>query len=356
MSKKALILKLGAIGDVIMTVPAARELDAQGFEVHWVCGKAARPLLECYSWVKVIAVDDAKILKGTSLQRVVNIAALWKQIVQVNWDLIATLYFDRRYRLLTLPVRAKRRVMLSNQSRKTTLITVRSYSDEFARIMLDIEDGYRPQGLAPLRPDRLPPSPLQEKAKERRIAIVPGGTSNLIAEQTLRRWPIENYVTTAKELERRGWEIVLLGGPEDEWVRRHFEGIETKDFIGRATLPEVVSLLDTCDGVISHDTGPMHLAGISNACLVAILGPTNPGHVLPRRPLVVGLWGGQAYACRPCYDLRTYAPCQHAGCLREVTPEMVLDQLARLLEARSSGHSAPWQVISPIIETTSTVS
>jgi heptosyltransferase-2 len=343
--KRALIVKLGAIGDVIATVPAVRALFDSGYEIHWICGKAARPLLESYSWIHIIAVDDAAILKGTTAQRLRHIVGLWRRIAGTHWDVCATLYYDRRYRILTLPVRANRRVALSSESRERNIVAVRSYSDEFARILLDLPDECRPRGFSPLRPDRLPPPPLPASKSKRRIAVVPGGTSNLIAQQILRRWPIENFVAVAAECRRREWEVVLLGGPGDEWVRPHFENIAVTDCIAMFSLPEVISLCDTCDGVISHDTGPMHLAGLSDTCLIAIFGPSNPGHVLPRRAGVLAIWGGQEYACRPCYDLRTYAPCPSAGCMREVTPELVMEQLDRLLANRSHGIIKPWDVI-----------
>jgi heptosyltransferase II len=346
-SKRALIIKMGAIGDVITVVPAARQLHEQGFEVHWVCGNGVRGLLKCYPWIHQIPVNEVAILTGSTLQRIRHILGLWTRIPWMNWELCATLYFDARYRLLTLPVRARRKVALSNKSRETNLVTVRSYSDEYARILLGSPDGCRPDSLEPLRPECVPPSPLPPRKKVRRIAIVPGGTSNLIAQQTLRRWPIEHYVTVAELLTKRDWEVVLLGGPEDLWVRPFFEDVETIDCIAKASLPEVLGVCDSCDVVITHDTGPMHLAGLSTAAIVAIFGPTNPGHVLPHRRGVVALWGGQQYACRPCYDLRSYAPCQSAGCIQEVTPADVIQQMDRLLEQRSSGKAEPWQVIVP---------
>lgn len=338
---------MGAIGDVICTVPAVRSLYEQGFEIHWVCGQAARPLLDCYSWIHVISVDDRVMLRGALFLRLKEIIGFWRRIVGKKWTLTATLYFDWRYRVLALPVRTARKIALSQRTRETSLITVRSYSDEFARILLGEKDHCRPQGLNPLRPDRLPGSPVPRTDGKTRIAIVPGGTSNLISEQVLRRWPIGNYVSVARELANRGWEIVILGGPEDTWVRPYFEGIDVTDCVAKFSIPEVISLCDTCDAVVTHDTGPMHMAGLSGACIVAIFGPTNPGHVLPRRPGVTAIWGGKNFACRPCYDLRTYAPCESAGCMQEVSPEDVLREMDRLLDARLRKESSPWQVVFP---------
>lgn len=342
--KKALIVRMGQIGDVVMTIPAVRYLYDQGFEIHWVCGKTVQPLLECYPWITLLPVDDKAILIGRPLQRMNNIIQLWRRLILKKYDLCATLYYDRRYRILTLPVQAKRKVALSRESRATTLLAGRSYTDEFARILLDAEDGYRPQSLQPVRPDVLPPSPIPVKISERRIAIVPGGASNFHAQQVQRRWPVELYTALAAMLHEKGWEVVLLGGPEDVWVLPYFRHIPVTDCIGKLSVPEVISVCDTCDAVISHDTGPMHLAGISHACVLGLFGSTNPGNVLPRRPRVAGIWGGEGFACRPCYDGRTYPPCQHVGCMREITPEIVVRQLDNLLEGRPYGVLTPSQI------------
>ncbi|HEU5339901.1 glycosyltransferase family 9 protein [Edaphobacter sp.] len=345
-SKKALIIKFGAIGDVVMTVPAVRALHDQGFEIHWVCGKTVRPLLECYSWIRLIPVDDRAILRGNALERIQGIFNLWTEIAGA-YDLSATLYYDRRYRLLSLPVRAPRKLMLSRASRATTLLAGRHHTDEYVRILLGLDDHCREQSFPPVAPDCLPPSPLPEKTAARRIALVPGGTHNLLKQQVMRRWPIEHYLDLTRRLLDRSWEVVLFGGQEDLWVKPHFQNMTVTDCIGKLSLPEVVSVCNHCDAVVTHDTGPMHLAGLSETSLIGIFGPTNPGNFLPRRPFAVGIWGGQGFACRPCYDGHNFAPCEFNGCMHQVAPELVLRELDRLLDDRSKQLDSAWRVVSP---------
>lgn len=354
-SQKSLIVKLGAIGDVIMAIPGAYELQKQGYEIDWVCGKAVEPLLRCYSWINPIPTNDKAILIGSWWERVKNIANLWTRLGFKKYELCVTLYYDRRYRVLTLPIRARSRVALSHVSRNTVLVTGRHHTDEYARVLLRREDGYRETSVSPVRPDRLPPSRLKQKNALRRIAIVPGAGNHLIhehaagrlPEQVLRRWPVESYVLLTKSLLTRGWEVVLLGGAEDAWVRPYFENLAVTDCINALSLPEVVSTCDVCDAVISHDTGPLHLAGLSETCVVGIFGPTDPATRVPRRPYAVGIWGGQGFACRPCYDGRDFAPCGFNGCMHQVTPELVLGELDRLLEDRSLGRASAWRIVVP---------
>ena len=353
--KSALIVKFGAIGDVIMAIPAVHALYQRGFNIDWVCGRAVQPLLECYSWINLIPAEDKAILLGGSFKRATNVAGLWRKIGLKEYDVCATLYYDRRYRLLTLPIRARHKLTLSRQSRETTLLAGRHHTDEYARVLLGAEDSCREQSTPPVRPDRLPPSSWRAKDAPQRIAIFPGGGNHLIREQAanrlpdqvLRRWSVESYVALADRLTERGWEVVLLGGPEDAWVRPYFQQLAVTDCIGTLSLPEVINACDACDAVVTHDTGPLHLAGLSATCLVGIFGPTDPATRVPRRSFAVGIWGGQGFACRPCYDGRDFAPCQFNGCMHQVTPEIVLRELERLLDDRALGKSSPWRIVHP---------
>ena len=332
--KRALIVKLGAIGDVIMAVPAVIALHGQGYSIDWIAGPAVAPLLRCYSWIRVIEADDRAVLNGSPLARAAAVTAVWRAVGTSRYDLLATLYYDLRWRIFTLPVRAETHLTLSRTDRSRSILPTRSHADEFARILLRLQDTCRDISLPPLRPDRLPASPLPPPAM-RRIAMVPAGASNMLRQQTLRRWPAERYAQVASTLLARGDEVVLLGGPADTWVRESFASLASHprlvDCIGATTLPEFVSLADTCSLVLSHDTGPLHLAGLSCAPVLALFGPTDPGSFLPRRAGVRVLWGGEGFACRPCYDGRDFAPCDSNGCMQSIAVATVMRVLDEML-------------------------
>ncbi len=183
--------------------------------------------------------------------------------------------------------------------------------------------------------------------------LVPAGAKNLLRDDGLRRWAIANYVVLAEELVDRGYEVVLAGGPDDRWASAHFEGLATRasdrfvDLIGGLSLVETLSLLDSAAVTVTHDTGPLHLAGITSTAIVTIFGPTDPHGRLPQRANCVALWGGEGFACRPCYDGREYAPCPHNGCMDQVTPGMVLAQVEILLRVRAEGRSLRPRVLTP---------
>jgi heptosyltransferase-2 len=345
--QRLLLVKLGAIGDVVMAIPGAYAMHLQGHSVDWLCGETVAPVLELYPWIRPVMVNEQELLRGRAWQRIGALLRLWGRLAGRRYDLCATLYYDSRYRALTLPVRARRRWMLSKLDRATRLLPGRHHTDEYARILLGRGDGEAPMQLAPVPAQGLPETPLPRAAAEQRIVIVPAGARNLLRDDGLRRWPVESYVELAVALLQRGYRVVLCGGPEDVWASPLFAALAVTDLIGKLSLLQTLALLDSADVAVTHDTGPLHLAGLTSTAIVTVFGPTDPRGRLPQRANCVALWGGEGFACRPCYDGRDYAPCTYNGCVRQISPAMVLEQVEQLVRARAEGRMYPPRVIVP---------
>jgi heptosyltransferase-2 len=352
---RLLLVKLGAIGDVIMVIPAAYAMHLDGFTVEWMCGEAVVPLLGLYPWIHVVPVSEEALLRGSVLQRLRAVFRAWRALAgRPAYDLCATLYFDARYKVLTLPVRAARRMTLSSVERPTRLIPGRHYSSEYHRILRAQVSDLPPDGEnsaqyapIPVPADRLPNPPIALSRSHGRIVLIPAGSRNLLREDALRRWPIEHYLQLAQTLLDRGCEVILAGGPGDTWASDHFQSLPVVDLIGKLSLVESVGLFNSAALVVSHDTGPLHMAALTRTPIVAIFGPTNPAAFLPQRANTVALWGGEGFACRPCYDGHAFALCTHNGCMHQVTPAMVLAEIDLLLAAHREGRQLLPRVVVP---------
>lgn len=328
---KCLIVKIGAIGDIATVLPAAWKLHQSGSEIDWLCGKTVAPLLTCYNWVRPIVVNDAKLFGASKAAAAGELFRTWTKLFGTRYDLCAVLQYDRRYRILALPVRARRFISMNRNDRRFKLVSERHQTAEYARILCDQSDAYCTDNLAPLEPDSLPSNPMPRDTRVR-IALVPGGARNLVREDRQRRWPLDSYVALATLLRNAGYEVVLTGGPGDEWVEPSFAGLSVTSGIGKWTLPQTLAFYQSCDCVVTHDTGPLHLAGLVRCGLVGLFGPTAPSKALPRRKGVIGLWGGERLPCRPCYDGRDFAPCASNGCLMSISPQRVLATVQALLD------------------------
>ena len=346
-SRSALIIRLGQIDDVIKIIPGARALHEEGFTIYWVCGDAAKPLLESYVWINVVHANEEQILGAPLLTRAMCAFALWSKLLKRRYTLCATLYFERRFRLLTLPIRAERKLVLSEESRATTFIEGRHETDEYLRILLGGDDQCMRQSASPIHPERLPPSPLPPVRSSMRVAIAPGTLTKDRGQQIRPGWPIEKYVAVAKQLLERKWEIVLIAELEDSWVRSHFKTLPVITCARHYTLPEEISAYDSCDAVITDDAGPLHLAGLSRACVIGIVGSMDPSTQIPRRSGVSGVWSGECSCCSPYYHEVRCASCQPHGGMSQVKPELVISELDRLLRLHFEGSLASWRIISP---------
>ena len=358
-AKRLLLMKFGAIGDVIMTIPAAAAMHRAGFAVDWVASRQVAPVLALYPWIHVLPVDEPKLLRGSLRERVAGMLGLWRTLLDRarrlgGYDTVATLYYDPRYRLLSLPLRARRKLLLSRTDRALALLPGRHHTDEYARILCDRKDGERPTQLAPVPVRGLPEAPRPRVGGRPRVVLVPAGARNVLRDDALRRWPIENYVALTERLLAEGCEVVLVGGPDDRWASPYFADLAGAaapgvfaDLIGGLSLVETLALLDSADVTVTHDTGPLHLAGVTSTGIVTLFGPTDPHGRLPQRDNAVAIWGGEGFACRPCYDSRDYAPCAHNGCMAQITPSMVRAEVSELLRLGAEGRSCPPRVTTP---------
>jgi heptosyltransferase II len=326
----SLIVKLGGIGDVACVVPAARELYDRGSQIHWLCGKAAASLLSCYSWVIPIVLDDELLLKKRNGKAILEIVRAWLSVTKNRYDLCAILQYDRRYRILTLPVRSRRFIALETKSRSRQLVSERHHSAEYLRILCGLHDGFSNLNIAPLLPDNLPANPMP-KSDKIRVALAPGGARNALRDDPLRRWPLASYVVLARLLDDAGIEVVLTGGPGDHWVEPHFQDVPVRNCVARWKLPELLAFYQSCDCVVTHDTGALHLAGLVNCGLLGLFGPTVPSKALPRRAGALALWGGERLPCRPCYNGRDFADCARNECLMSIKPKEVMLAVSRII-------------------------
>jgi heptosyltransferase-2 len=156
-----------------------------------------------------------------------------------------------------------------------------------------------------------------------------------------KRWPAENFIAAARELQKwTGCVWILFGGAADLGLAAQLErglregvpadgAITVLNLAGRTSLRDLCAVMKSCRMVLTNDTGPMHLAAAVGTPVVAIFGSTSPeltGPGLPGDPRHRFL---RAKApCSPCFlrecpiDLR---------CLRGLEPGAVVEAILATL-------------------------
>ena len=155
-----------------------------------------------------------------------------------------------------------------------------------------------------------------------------------------KRWPADGFGALAAALASRGSRVWLLGSSSDaaaceDVVRCAGQPVAgaVTSLAGRTTLDEAIDLVACADSVVTNDSGLMHVAAALDRPLVALFGSSSPEHTPPLSERARVVW--LHLECSPCFA-RT-CPLGHFRCMREITPERVLEELDR---ARSDGAAA----------------
>jgi len=340
-----LIVKLGAIGDVIQTaagVALVRE-EMGGARIDWIAGKQTSGLLECFGVSdRIFEIDEKRLFQEK--YRLIYLALLMLKIAlwsSGKYDRIVIPQRDWKYKLLTMLVRAKKTVTLKNSVSSMAAYPQRSRTTEVYSLITDVEKATidLPKGLKQIGQKLLNrDTGVSIQLPLSAVVLCPGGAKNLLRTDSLRRWPIENYKELTRRLVGMKRNVVLIGGAEDSWVSESFREYDVLDLIGKTNVMQAIQVMSIADVVVAHDSGPLHMATITEAGLVALFGPTPANAVVAfGRPRTIVLRAENRISCSPCYDGREYADCGDAVCMEYISVESVLGAITELEQVRG-GH------------------
>lgn len=144
-----------------------------------------------------------------------------------------------------------------------------------------------------------------------------------------KQWPLDCFHQVAAAWSSRQRPVWVIGSHKEQPAGEVIaDGLPlVVNLAGRTTLAEAVDLLALAQGVVTNDSGLMHVAAALERPMVAIFGSSDPRFTPPlsRCARVVNL----GLACSPCF--RRQCPEQHLACLRGISPAMVLDELEGLV-------------------------
>lgn len=336
---KFLIIRLAGVGDVVMASTVVRRVRAERptARVTWLAGTTAAPLAACFAGVdEVITVDERALLRGSFFERLGVLVPLWRRLLRERFSHVVLLHADPRYAAITLPLFDARKFRQTRRPDSTNPIPGRYLGDEFARVLDDAPNVGPLTHHYPLAEFTSPGFAPHVSRKVKRVVLIPGGTRNVLRESVLKRWPVAHYVDLARALIADGCEVVLVGDASDGWVLEHFTGVPIIDTLGANTLPQTAVAMSQADLVISHDTGPMHIAQLVRAPLLALFGPTAPNQFVAPSDESSVIFGGEHLACRPCYDGRDFADCSDNQCMSSISVEVVHATARSMLRRRDA--------------------
>ena len=158
-----------------------------------------------------------------------------------------------------------------------------------------------------------------------------------------RRWPAEYFIQLIQEIRVLKPEmlIVLIGNKQEanyvNEIAKHFqEDNHVIDSSGKLKLDELIAVMNNAAGIITNDTGPLHLALALRKKTVGLFGPCAPDQY------------GQMQTCIPVYTNVYCSPCVHefinppcAGdnqCMKRMNVSMVINAWKKLMEEQADNY------------------
>ncbi len=305
-------------------VPAIRRR-WPGATIGWVVGQNVAPFVHLIDGVDEVIEVDERLTGSSRVAAIGSMVGTWLKVGR-RWDRALVAHTDSRYALLSLLSGA------ASTSRFANDLAPRPahwHGSEYLRLLAGEQFPLQQTPYASLKLDKLPPSPLS--ATGRLVVVAPGSARNTLRDDALRRWPLELWYETITRLRAEGLQVVAVGSAVDAVECARAEQAGAVNYCGRTTLPELMSIIQRADVVISHDAGPLHLAMILQRPLVALFGPTAPNERVPAGANVSVLTRADDLSCAPCYDGFTYAKCALNLCLTRVPALEVVNAALSML-------------------------
>jgi lipopolysaccharide heptosyltransferase II len=327
-----LIIKPGAVGDLLQLTPVMRELNRRfpGAGITLLVGSKASATMFLHNpHVRETLVFDRKG-EHASLS---GFLGLRRRIRRGGYDLVINFQRSNLKAWLLASAAFPCRVLVYRKARGRTVHAVVNHLETLA-----------PLGIEPLSVDptlRLYLGAEEDSFAEEvfRGAGFSGKTVialNAGASNRIKCWSPERFAELANRLvNEMGAGIVLVGaGFERDLAERIRAGMtgEPVDLVGKTTLLQLGAVLSRCDLLVSGDTGPLHMATAVKTPVAALFGAIEP---LRTGPVGEGnrVIRHEEIPCVPCNG-RSCTNTIYLECMEKITSAEVYETVAAMLEER----------------------
>ena len=342
---RVLIVRLGALGDVVHAIPVAAALRRAfpSARIDWLVSAKHREILDLVPVIdrRLVINDRGDVSGGTSLLSAIG------ELRRARYDVAIDLQGLLKSAVLARSSGAPRVVGFSSRYARERAARL-FYTDAYnpgrgglydpreTRHVVDINLGLLGV-LGITAPAREFPIEAVDSEAARRAREQAGGGYALLnpgAAWPNKRWPPERLAAIATALRaRHGLMSVVLWGPGEEALAEAVvAAADGAAFVSpKATIADLVALARGAALMVSGDTGPTHIAAAVGTPIVGIYGPTRPARNGPMSPLDVTV--SRDEVCQ-CHHLRR---CKlDRMCLLDIDCGEVLDAVERRLAAEAT--------------------
>ncbi len=340
MPDRILLVRLGALGDIVHAIPVAAAL-RRAFpraRIDWLVSAKHREILDLVPVLdERIALDDRSD-SGGGLSTWAAVRALRRARYDVAIDmqgLLKSAVLSRasgaRTTIGFAPTYLRERAARFFYTQAYDPGCDHLYDPREARHVVDVNLGLL-ETIGIANPAKEFPLARGDARVADAMRVESGGAYAILnpgAAWPNKRWPPARFAATAAAMrERHGLRSVVLWGPGEEAIAREV-GVQAGGaaiLSPPTTIAAVVELMRGAAVVVSGDTGPTHIAAAVGAPVIGLYGPT--------RPQRNGPWSAEditisRYDSCACHHLRQ---CRRASmCLLEIDVSEVVAAIDRRL-------------------------
>lgn len=296
---KILVIRSGAMGDVLMTTPFIKSVrkNFPKSKISYLVGDWSASVLKNNPNIdEILTFEDKIIFK----KEIVNVIKVIKEIRKKRFDIVFILDKSYQWNLFAFFCDINSRVGFDrcgegfsnniNVWFDGTMYELDYNLQLLSTIRLKIFS--RDMELFPSKKDAVISARLSKKIKGKLIGISPGAAKNIGQEMAIKRWPKENYLELIKKLlaKNSNIKIVLFGGSDDkiigDFIESNLKNKNLINLIGKTNIQQSYLIMKKCKLFITHDSGPMHIAAASGTKMIALFGPTPPNRFAPKNAFV----------------------------------------------------------------------
>lgn len=339
-AKRILVIKLSAIGDVILSIPSLRAIRNKFKEanIKVLVGIKSKDILKTCPYINEIIVYDYKD-KDKGIKGFLKYSSLVRRI---NFDLLIDLQNNRRSHLLAatsfIPIRVgydnKKFSLFLNRKIKEPkeLLDPISHQARLLKVLsIPIQD--KSLQLWPSASDEKWAEAFLQEAWVSKGQLLIGINPGASVRWSTKKWSVKNFAKLCEVLANRlGARVLVTGTKEDMEVGKELLNYcKTRPImaVGKSTILQLTSLIKRCNAFITSDSAPMHIAASCKVKFVALFGPTDPARHLPacKRCAVIR----KELSCSPCYSSKCI---KGYRCMKEITVEEVFEAVKGLLTVK----------------------
>ncbi len=319
--KKVLVIRLSSIGDIVLTSPVVRCLKQQGgdISVHYLVKKQFLPIVASNPYIDKIYTLEA------------DLKELTRQLKKENYDFIIDLHKNFRSYFIRFKLNKAAGSFPKLNFRKWLWVRFKinlmpdvHIVDRYFKAVKKLDIHNDGKGLDYFIPEK----------EELNVFDLTGGMEDFTAfvigaKHKTKILPEEKILEVCRRMKRP---VILLGGPDDAEKGERIavaSGENVYNACGKLSINQSASVIRQASGVISHDTGLMHIAAAFRKDILSVWGNTVPEFGMS--PYMVADNGKsrilevRGLKCRPCSKIGfDHCPKTHFKCMQMIDENEML--------------------------------